>query len=408
MTRRKISQNKQKKFKAQLKPWVKYGFALVIVSLLPLLLIYYLLGPHFLLVTFIYCSIFVVIINQFIEKFYNKKEKFLKIYKLILKPEFSFVILFLLFILGSSVLTINEVFLVGLFFSFSFYIFMFVVNGLWLNHLKEKEYRYQTVWTFYLNQTRLKWYILLLLAGIFIFVSGSIFGIAGNLFGSVLFVHYLLLALATSLFLSGLSGENNIREYCKAGLIVIEEGLSPNKIEYKLFPTIIDEFNTLTKEVYFPEKPTILKSDKFTKALFLSTTSGGEKRLKIAKESIKEMKKALDTKPKKSMFFCFINGLNRLVTGKKLKPQEQPKNLFEIKTGHEKTIKWIRGQKVWSIILAILIVLVPTYITIRTQAPEWGFQATRGLGENFAKLFFPIGEARMSLLWDLDLECLHL
>lgn len=389
MFKRKISQFKEKLI--QRSEFLIPGVLLVIFSLLLLPLIYYFVGPYFWPVTF-YFPLFIGLSILFIKKIYRAKEKFLKIYGIMFDPLFNLLIFIFLSIgLGYNVLTIPDFFLLSLLLSLSFYFFAFIVECFWLRHLKTKEHRHQTVWTFYINQKNFKWYLLLLLAGILIAIfSGIRFGIAGNIFGVVFTIHYFVLVAATTF---PLLSENSIREYCKKSLIVLKEGLSPNKAAYKLFPTIVDEFNTLAKKVYFPEEPSITNSDKYTKALFLAVTSMDEERLNVAEESVEEMKGALDTQPKKSMFLCFINGLNQLVTGKKLKPQEQPKNMFEMKTGFEKTLKWIRERKVLSIIFMILIVSVPTYVTIRTQAPELGFRAFRWLGENNAKLIFPIGEA---------------
>lgn len=384
------------KFKEKIMQWPGFLISvivLVIISLLFLELIYRLWGPYFWPVTF-YFPLFIGLSILFIKKFYLVKEKFLKFYEIMFHPSSSLVIFgFLAICVGYNILPIYEFVLLSLLLSLSFYFFAFIVECFWLYHLKTKEYRYQTVWIFHINQKRFKWYLPLLLAGILIAIfSGTRFGIAGNIFGVVFITHFFLLITATAF---PLRGENRIREYCKKALIVLKEGLSPNKTAYKLFPTIVDEFNILARKVYFPEEPSITDSDKYTKALFLAATSMDEKRLNIAEESVKEMEKALGIKPKKSMFLCFINGLNQLVTGQKLKPQEQPKNMFEMKTGFEKALKRIRELKVLSLIFMVLILTVPTYATVRTQAPELGFRAFKWLGENNAKLLFPIGEAHI-------------
>jgi len=366
----------------------------VIFSLLLLSLIYfYIVEPYFWPITF-YFPLFIGLSILFIKKIYLKKEKFLKLYEITFHPLFNLVIFgFLAICMGYNVLSVYEFFLLSLSLSLSFYFFAFIIECFWLRHLKLKKYRYQTVWTFHFNQKRFNWYLLFLLAGILIaMTSGIRFGRAGNIFGFGFTIHFFVLVFATTF---PLLSENHIKEYCKKGLIVLKEGLSPKKTTYKLFPTIVDEFNMLAKKVYFPEEPAIINSDKYTKALFLAATSMDEKRLHIAEESVNEMENALGIKPKKSMFLCFINGLNQLVTGQKLKPQEQPKNMFEMKTGFEKALKRIRELKVLSIIFMVLIVTVPTYVTVRTQAPELGFRSFRWLGESNAKLFFPIGEAHI-------------
>jgi hypothetical protein len=173
---------------------------------------------------------------------------------------------------------------------------------------------------------------------------------------------------------------NDIRKYCKLGLNIVKEGLSPPRqvgrewVERRLsvFQTVIDQFSGLAKKFY-PSSPRISESYPHCKALYAayyaahhaSDSIGRKNFLKNAKRGIKKMTDSLKAgKSKKSFdFYLFVGGLVLIDRGKGTRDVEnefrEVQQAFETPnlTNNLKRYWWLISFVVTSVITLIHILI---------------------------------------------------
>lgn len=379
----------------------------IIIFLSSILVFIYVLQEPIILTSLILGYIGIVLFLMLFVKIFYGKKRFLTVYKIVLHPLFGPLILFI------SLATFNLV--VGFIWIFFLALFASFVTYAGLHSLRKKKHPLQTAWIYQLSQ-KFRWYLLLAFG---VMIANSIWLSVVPLLKALTefsFVTMYLLLLGYYFIISFFAtlgffiiSDGDIRRYCEMGLTEVRKGLEfcckggyRKKKDFiknylRIFSTVVNEFNSLVEKDYPNLLPNIPDSDLYVKALFASAVMD-KPRLEEPKEGIKQMIEALKVnKPREPINFTgFIGGLC-VIAGEKQEFSRIPK-AFKIRPTLGKSFSKIKSPAVFVGIIAIFVALFSVYVTVRVSAPEVGYEwAEDTLGEDIAKLLFPIGEANIEL-----------
>lgn len=347
----------------------------------------------------------VILVGVFIKTCYSKKI-FSRIYEALANPTTILLILTIFFLLTYWLGSGYYLFITVIFFFVFLTSFTTVIS---LYFLRKEKHKFQTVWAQYISMKFPKWYFILsVMFAISFAITSYVYIWNVSILPLVEYVatmllQFILLTFATS----GVIFQTNqdMQKYCKAGLEVVREGLdhprtSRGRVEEHLsiFSSVIARFNRLADNIY-PLSPHIPESYLPSKALYASILSGKKQLLETTKKGIARMINSLQAgRSKKGVnFYNFVSGLTMITKGQSADVKKEftrVQEAFETESNRTKFLSKTTNRWLVGTLIAILLTSSSIYVSFRIGDPESGYNFVKGvLGENFAKLLFPIGEA---------------
>lgn len=348
-----------------------------------------------------YVGFFAVVFIGFklflIRLYKRRKRKFLGTYEVILHPFLNISVLSFLFLLkGTSVMGFDPTWdsLIGCWIIFSVF-FALYATFIWLHSFRKGKPLFQTVWIPQVAIKQIKLYlfsIFLLILGLFTSLLLIQYFLKGWVLPEqeTLFVINYLTTLPFQLFILFLAVATIIvivniktRKYCKICLELIEKrlfskkyrrkGFTPNEEFIHIFPSVIDDMNTLLKKnielrpflvfnASYP--PRIINKDQYPKKLLMADIIKGKEhlntqdkqRLKDVREGLDKMRKSLKIKGE-GFFYPFVEGLTQIANSGEAESRFNFEDGFELKlpsfTRRLKEYHWL----IESIIAFILVML---------------------------------------------------
>lgn len=321
----------------------------------------------------------IVLLAFFVWK-YGSKDIFLDIYEKITNPILSLILLSFLFYLFYSLVSlgVGVLSLMDVVFFLAFLISFFGIASLF--YLRREKHQYPTVRAIYTTKKYLKWNAVSFVLFVIIFYitldisfkNSSLFPI--SIYSTIVAYYFFFSTFA--MFGLNFLLYDDARKFCKIGLKIVEEGLSPTRqvepqwIEkrLKVFQTVIDQLSGFAKQFY-PGSPRISNTYAHCKALFAAHYAAHHAAasrvranfLKNAKRGLKKMADSLKAGRSGEGFdyYLFVSGLVLIDRGKGTRDMEKEfrevQHTFEIHnfTNIAKKYWWLISFGITTIIALI-------------------------------------------------------